>query len=139
VKKENRSLTAMTEPCMRCGRDASQGRKITLELGRFPGWAWLGLFLGVIHGLSFFLASHRTPRQFSYSLCPRCAKIRLIKQIVAGLAWAALVGTLVAGITTGQWELWGGIAFWLFFVAAFATGASSRRLIREKALYRPHA
>jgi hypothetical protein len=139
MKQKERISAPVGKPCTRCGREASQGRPVTLELDKYPSWVWLGFLLGLLPGVLMVAASQRPPRQFSFSLCPRCIRARLIKQIIASVAWAGFVGTLVVAIVTGYWELWGTIAFWLFFVAVFAAAASSSRLIREKELYRPHS
>ena len=139
MKQMNCAPAPVAKPCMRCGREASQGRQVTLDVDRHPPWARIGFLFGLLPALALLLATRRPARQFSYSLCPRCMKVRLIKQIIASVAWAGFLGTLIAAILTRHWELWATIAFWLFFVAVFATAASSLRLVREKELYRPRA
>jgi hypothetical protein len=64
--------------------------------------------------------------------CTRCGK-----EAPPTVARAGFLDMLGAAIVTARWGLWRAIAFWLFFVAVFATAASSLRLVSENELYRP--
>jgi hypothetical protein len=136
VKRET-ATTAVEQPCMRCGKEALHGRHVCLDLEGSPEWRRVAFVFGLLPGMLLRRLMGRPPRHFSYWLCLRCQRTRRIKQALAAVAWAGFLGILVAAIVTGRWGLWGAIAFWLFFVAVFATAASSLSLVREKELYRP--
>jgi hypothetical protein len=136
-KDQDVSDDQATEPavkCMRCERDAFDGRHVTVAVDIYPRWVWLTLLLGVLPFFIFYEVTKQRPRPIvSYSLCQSCWRRRTAWQVVAGVAWAMFVGFLVAGAVTGEWDLWGGMDFWLFFGALSATlAASLKRLSGEQ-------
>jgi hypothetical protein len=82
--------------CVKCGKEATKGRRADTTLAVYPLWIWLGLFIGVIGvAVLYLLTSKRL--QISYSLCPECARTRKTKRWLAWGAW--LLCFVFAGAT----------------------------------------
>jgi hypothetical protein len=137
MRRANEGPSSIGLPCIRCGREASQGRRVTLELKEHSTGSYVGFLFGIVPGLLLRDATAKPAGHFSYSLCPRCLKMRRVKQVIAGIAWVCFfVSVFILGVAE-NWEMWAGIAFWMFFVAVFATALSSVKLVSEKKFYRP--
>jgi hypothetical protein len=126
----------VTQPCLRCGRDATGGRHAMVTVSEYPRWIWLLLPLLLLPAVVLYFVL-RTTRQIAYSLCRRCRAVQVLKAVSAAIAWGAFVGALVGVFVADRWELWASAALWEFFVAVLATATSSRRLARRNRLSYP--
>ena len=89
---------------MKCGKDASLGRRIDTTQHFAPRWVWLGL-IGLFPLVPLYFAGRKTLR-LSYSLCRKCDHVERRKRWIAIGAWLlAAVTALVSVRLDDAWIL----------------------------------
>jgi hypothetical protein len=109
----------LIENCVKCGADATRGRRFDTVRYFYPLWIWLGLFVGVVPVVGLFYTV-RKPLEISFSLCPECERTRRRSMWAAVAAWVLTTATtLVAVWRADAWILIGAAV--LFVVAVVAS------------------
>jgi hypothetical protein len=136
MKHQDDVAASGTIECFRCGKQTSHGRRVAIETDERPARSWLGFALGIVPGLLLREATAKSGRQFAYSLCPHCLRVRRSKQATAIVLWAVWLVTVVMAAVTRNTEVWGGLVFLLFIAAVVATALSVTSVDTPKSSYR---
>jgi hypothetical protein len=105
----------LAKNCVRCGKDAAQGRRISATQYFSPRWVWLGLLAGVLPVVVLYFVGRKT-LHISYSLCPECAREERRKKWIAAGAWLLVAVSALASVGLG--DAWILIACGILLVAA---------------------
>jgi hypothetical protein len=106
----------LPEYCVKCGQDATHGRRTHGARYYYPPWIFLGLFAGLIP-LIILSYVGRKQLDISYSLCPDCVRRQKNKKWIAVGAWIVFAGELYASLVLGNVALLIGAGF-LFLLAS---------------------
>jgi hypothetical protein len=108
----------LIENCVKCGADATRGRRFDTMRYFYPVWIWLGLFVGVIPVIALFYAV-RKPLEISFSLCPACEQTRRRNMWTALGAWVLTTATILVAVWLA--DAWILIGTAVFFLAGVVT------------------
>ena len=105
----------LAKNCVKCGKDAAQGRRIDATQYFSPPWVLLGLLAGALPLIVLYFVGRKT-LHISYSLCPECAQTERRKKWIAAGVWLLLVVAALLSIELNNaWIL---IACGVLLVAA---------------------
>jgi hypothetical protein len=91
------SPMTLPDRCVKCGKDASRGRRVDRTLYGYSQWLVLTVLLGLIVFIVLYYATRQALR-LSYATCPDCTRSRDVKRRVSWGGWALFVVLLVTAI-----------------------------------------
>jgi hypothetical protein len=91
------SPMTLPDRCVKCGKDASRGRRVEQTLYGYSPWIVLTIFIGLLIFIIIYYAT-RQPLLLGYATCPDCTRSREVKRRVSWGAWALFAVLLVAAV-----------------------------------------
>jgi hypothetical protein len=95
----------LPDRCVKCGKDASRGRRVEQTLYGYSQWLILTVFLGLIVFIILYYVT-RQALQLSYATCSECARSRDVKRRVSWGVWGLFVVLFVTAFRVSSSVLW---------------------------------